>query len=97
MATAAPGGSDRLGETLLRDGILSREQLTQALVEQKATRQRLGYILVKLGFVPEIEVTQVLARQYRMPAVDLSRFDVDPKILKLVPGDLAAKGVVLPL
>jgi type IV pilus assembly protein PilB len=97
MATAAAGGSDRLGETLLRDGILSREQLTQALVEQKATRQRLGYILVKLGFVPEIEVTKVLARQYRMPAVDLSRFDVDPKILKLVPGDMAAKGVVLPL
>jgi type IV pilus assembly protein PilB len=97
LATAAAGGSDRLGETLLRDGILSREQLTQALVEQKATRQRLGYILVKLGFVPEIEVTKVLARQYRMPAVDLSRFDVDPKILKLVPGDMAAKGVVLPL
>ncbi|HEX6616465.1 MAG TPA: type IV-A pilus assembly ATPase PilB [Gemmatimonadales bacterium] len=97
MATAAAGGSDRLGETLLREGIISREQLTQALVEQKATRQRLGYIVVKLGLVPEIEVTKVLARQHRMPAVDLSRFDVDPKILKLVPGDMAAKGVVLPL
>ena len=97
MATAAAGGSDRLGETLLREGIVSREQLTQALVEQKATRQRLGYVLVKLGLVPEIEVTKVLARQHRMPAVDLSRFEVDPKILKLVPGDMAAKGVVLPL
>ncbi len=97
MATAAAGNSDRLGETLLRDGLLSREQLGQALVEQKATKQRLGYLLVKLGFVPELEVTKVLARQYRMPAVDLSRFDVDPKILKLVPGDMAAKGMVLPL
>jgi type IV pilus assembly protein PilB len=97
MATAAAGNSDRLGETLLRDGLLSREQLGQALVEQKATKQRLGYVLVKLGFVPELEVTKVLARQYRMPAVDLSRFDVDPKILKLVPGDMAAKGMVLPL
>ena len=97
MATAAAGANDRLGETLLRDGHLSREQLTQALVEQKASKQRLGYVLVKLGFVPELEITKVLARQFRMPAVDLSRFDVDPKILKLVPGDMATKGVVLPL
>jgi type IV pilus assembly protein PilB len=97
MATAAAGGSDRLGETLLRDGVLSREQLTQALVEQKASKQRLGFVLVKLGLVPELEITKVLARQFRMPAVDLSRFEVDPKILKLVPGDMATKGVVLPL
>jgi type IV pilus assembly protein PilB len=97
MATAAAGGSDRLGENLMRDGLLSREQLTQALAEQKASKQRLGFVLVKLGLVPEIEITKILARQYRMPAVDLSRFEVDPKILKLVPPDMAAKGVVLPL
>jgi type IV pilus assembly protein PilB len=97
MATAAAGGSDRLGDILLRDGLLSREQLAQALVEQKASKHRLGYILVKLGLVQELEITKILARQYRMPAVDLSRFDVDPKILKLVPSDMAAKGVVLPL
>jgi type IV pilus assembly protein PilB len=97
MATAAAGGSDRLGDILVRDGLLSREQLTQALVEQKASKHRLGYVLVKLGFVAELEITKILARQYRMPAVDLSRFDVDPKILKLVPSDMAAKGVVLPL
>src|SRR6476469_2109678 len=97
MATAAAGGSDRLGENLKRDGLLSREQLTQALAEQKASKQRLGFVLVKLGLVPEIEITKILARQHRMPAVDLSRFEVDPKILKLVPADMAAKGVVLPL
>ena len=98
MATAAAGGgSDRLGENLMRDGLLTREQLAQALAEQKASKQRLGFVLVKLGLVPEIEITKILARQHRMPAVDLSRFDVDPKILKLVPADMATKGVVLPL
>src|SRR5918993_5095808 len=98
MATAAAGSSgDRLGEVLLREGLLSREQLVQAMTEQKASKARLGYVLVKLGLVAELEITKVLARQYRMPAVDLSRFDVDPKILKLVPGDMASKGVVLPL
>jgi type IV pilus assembly protein PilB len=97
MATAAAGGSDRLGEILLRDGVLSREQLAQALAEQKATKHRLGYVLVNLVLVPELEIPKVIASQYRMPAVDLSRFEVDPKILKLVPSDMAAKGVVLPL
>src|SRR5947209_6677823 len=97
MATAAAGGSDRLGEILLRDGLVSREHLAQALAEQKASKHRLGYVLVKLGLVQELEITKVLARQYRMPAVDLSRFEVDPKILKLVPADVANKHTVLPL
>src|SRR3954447_22995751 len=96
MATAAAGG-DRLGEILLREGLVTREQLAQALAEQKNTKHRLGYVLVKLGLVQELEITKVLARQYRMPAVDLSRFDVDPKIIKLVPADMATKSVVLPL
>ena len=58
---------------------------------------RLGYTLVKLGFIEETEVTKMLARQYRMPAVDLSRFEVDPKILKLIPPDVAQRHTVLPL
>jgi type IV pilus assembly protein PilB len=96
MATAAAGG-DRLGEILLREGLVTREQLAQALAEQKNTKHRLGYCLVKLGLVQELEITKVLARQYRMPAVDLTRFEVDPKIIKLVPADMATKSVVLPL
>jgi type IV pilus assembly protein PilB len=96
MATAAAGG-DRLGEILLREGLVTREQLAQALTEQKNSKHRLGYVLVKLGLVQELEITKVLARQYRMPAVDLTRFEVDPKILKLVPAEMATKSVVLPL
>src|SRR5436190_13519708 len=95
-ATAAVT-SDRLGEILLREGLITQDQLKKALLEQKNTGMRLGYTLVKLGFVEETEISKMLARQYRMPAVDLSRFEVDPKILKLVPGDMASKGVVLPL
>jgi type IV pilus assembly protein PilB len=97
MATAAAGGNDRLGDILMRDGLITREQLATALAEQKSSGHRLGYVLVKLGLVQELEVTKVLARQYRMPAVDLTRFEVDPKILKLVPSDFALKHVVLAL
>jgi type IV pilus assembly protein PilB len=97
MATAAAGSNDRLGDILIREGLITRDQLTAALAEQKSSGHRLGYVLVKLGLVQELEVTKILARQYRMPAVDLARFEVDPKILKLVPADFTLKHVVLPL
>src|SRR2546428_12569833 len=92
---AAP--SDKLGEILLREGLIPQDQLKKALLEQKNTGMRLGYTLVKLGFVEEPEIPKMLARQYRMPAVDLSRFEVDPKIIKLMPPDIAVKHTVLPL
>ena len=97
MATAAAGGNERLGDILVRDGLITKEQLTAALAEQKTSGHRLGYVLVKLGIIQELEVTKVLAKQYRMPAVDLSRFEVDVKILKLVPAEIAVKKTVLPL
>ena len=97
MATAAAGGNERLGDILVRDGLISKEQLNSALAEQKTSGHRLGYVLVKLGIIQELEVTKVLAKQYRMPAVDLSRFEVDPKIIKLIPANVAQKHLVLPL
>jgi type IV pilus assembly protein PilB len=95
-ATAA-AAQDKLGEILLREGLITQEQLRKALLEQKNSGMRLGYTLVKLGFIEETEVSKMLARQYRMPAVDLSRFEVDAKILKLIPPDIATKHTVLPL
>jgi len=96
MATAA-ASSERLGDILIGEGLITRDQLAAALAEQKSSGHRLGYVLVKLGLVQEIEVTKVIGRQYRMPAVDLSRFEVDPKIVKMIPSDFALKNVVLPL
>jgi type IV pilus assembly protein PilB len=88
---------ERLGDLLVREKLITREQLDKALQEQKQSGTRVGYNLVKLGFIPETELTKILARQYKMPAVDLSRFEVDPRIAKLVPADLALKHLVLPL
>jgi type IV pilus assembly protein PilB len=88
---------ERLGDLLVREKLITREQLDKALQEQKQSGTRVGYNLVKLGFIAETELTKILARQYKMPAVDLSRFEVDPRIAKLVPADLAMKHLVLPL
>jgi len=95
---AAPVATqDRIGEVLLREGLISKEQLSRALQEQTQSGMRLGYCLVKLGYIDENELTKLVARQHRMPAVDLARFEVDQRILKLVPSDLATKHIILPL
>ncbi len=96
MVTSVVSGL-RIGDLLVREGLISKEQLEQALIEQRGSGARLGYVLVKMGFVLEIEITKMLARQYHVPAVDLSRFEVDGKIIKLVPPDVALKHTVLPL
>lgn len=102
-ATAAPTTPplgpprERLGELLVREGLVTRDALARAVHEQQHTGHRLGWCLVKTGAIAETELTKTLARQFRMPAVDLSRFEADPRVLKLVPGDLAVRHLVLPL
>ena len=93
-ATAA---ADRIGDILVREGLVSREQLNAALTDAKANNTRIGYSLIKLGFIEETEFTRTLARQYRVPAVDLEKVNIDPKMIRLVPADLAHKHLVLPL
>src|SRR5262245_60870974 len=96
MAAPAPSAL-RIGDLLIKEGLITKEQLDQALLEQKQNGTRVGYNLVKLGFVPEVELTKMLAKQFKLPAVDLAKFAVDPKIVKLIPGELAVKHLVLPL
>jgi type IV pilus assembly protein PilB len=98
LAMAAPAAQTvRIGDLLIKEGMITKEQLDQALLEQKQNGTRVGYNLVKLGFIPEVELTKMLAKQYKIPAVDLSKFEVDPKIVKLIPGEMAVKNLVLPL
>jgi type IV pilus assembly protein PilB len=97
MSTAAAASSERIGELLVREGMISKEQLDKALQEQRQNGTRVGYNLVKLGFIQELELTKMLAKQYKMAAVDLSQFQVDPKLVKLIPTDIAVKNLVLPL
>ena len=96
MATAA-AQPNRLGDLLVKEGLITRDQLKQALQEQRSSGMRLGYALVKLGIIQELEITKMLARQYRVPAVDLAKFKVEEKIIKLIPSDVAVKHHVLPL
>ena len=96
MATISLG-SLQIGELLLREGLISREDLDQALQQQKETGTRLGFALVTSGALSEADLTRVLSMQYHVPAVELSETEIDPKILRLVPADFASKHLILPL
>src|SRR5262245_14432351 len=96
-APAAASAPERLTDLLVREGHITREQLDKAQREQKSNGATVAYHLVKLGFMKEVDLVKVIARQSRMPAVDLSKFEVDQRIVKLVPADLAIKHLVLPL
>jgi type IV pilus assembly protein PilB len=87
----------RLGDLFVKEGLITEQQLQEGLAEAKTSGFRIGYALVHLGFVAEEELTRMLAKQYRVPAVDLEKVSVDPKILKLVPSNVAQKHLVLPL
>ena len=97
MTAPAAKNSPRIGDLLLREGLITQDQLNKALQEQRNNGTRVGYNLVKLGYVKETDLTRMLARQHKMPAVDLTKFQVDPRIAKLIPGELAIKHSVLPL
>jgi type IV pilus assembly protein PilB len=87
----------KLGEILLKENLISPDQLKQALEHQKANGGRLGNTLVKLGFMSDDEVTAVLSHQYGVPSINLDYFEVDPGVTKLIPMDTALKFQVLPL
>src|SRR5438309_9669290 len=89
--------SQRLGDLLVREKIISAEQLAQALKKQKETSGRLGSVLVKLGFLNDEEVTNFLSRQYGVPAINLQFFEIDPNVVKLIPQETARKHQILPL
>jgi len=98
-ATVAPvaQSAERIGALLVSEGLITREQLAQALQEQRSSGGRLGYTIVKLGMVDELTLTRLLARQYKIPAVDLTKSDIDPALVRLVPAEIAIQHLVLPL
>ncbi len=97
MAAPPAPQTERIPELLLREGYVTREQLERAVREGKSNNLGVTYNLIKTGAIDELELTKIIARVARMPAVDLSKFEVDTRIIKLVPADIATKHLVLPL
>src|ERR1700756_3930046 len=91
--------SQRLGDLLVKEKIITSDQLDRALKAQReqGPNSRLGSTLVHLGFVSDEEVTNFLSRQYGVPAINLQYFEIDSTVVKLVPEDTAKRYQILPL
>jgi len=87
----------RIGELLLKEKLITPEQLQQALNQQKANGGKLGYNLVKMGFIKDEQITALLSKQYGVPSINLAQFKIDPTIVKLVPTETARKYQIIPL
>src|SRR5204862_1316024 len=87
----------RIGELLLKEKRITPDQLQQALNHQKANGGKLGFNLVKMGFVKDEEITALLSKQYGVPSINLTQFEIDPAVIKLIPADTAQKYQIVPL
>jgi type IV pilus assembly protein PilB len=89
--------TNRLGELLVREKLISLQQLRQAQEEQRKSGNNLGYALAKLGYISDGEITNFLSTQYRVPAVNLDEYEVDAELAKLVSKEVCAKHKIVPL
>src|SRR5919204_5525264 len=89
--------SGRLGELLVRENLISLQQLQRAQEQQRKSGGRIGSLLVKQGAIAEADLTNFLSKQYGVPAITLTDFDVDDEVIKLVPKAIAEKHQVVPV
>jgi type IV pilus assembly protein PilB len=89
--------SVRLGELLTKAGLITQDQLKEALKVQKESGGKLGETLIKLSFVAEEDITECLSQQFGVPSINLQHFEIDASVIKLIPADVARKYNILPV
>ena len=89
--------NERIGELLVKENLLSAEQLTKAREQAASRGQRLGSQITQLGFLDEEELTEFVAKQYGVPSINLDDFEIDPEVVQLIPQEVAQKHNVVPV
>lgn len=87
----------KLGQILIKSGVLSEEQLSDALIKQKATHLRLGEILLESNYITEMEMIHSLTQQLSIPYVDLSTIQIDGTLCSTIPENMAQSHLIVPL
>jgi type IV pilus assembly protein PilB len=88
---------NRLGELLVREKLISLQQLRQAQEEQRKSGTNLGNALARLGYISDEKITSFLSAQYRVPAINLDEYELDPDVVRLVPKEICQKHRIIPL
>jgi len=89
--------NERIGELLVKENLLSAEQLRKAREETRAKGGRLGAQITQLGFLDENELTDFVAKQYGVPSINLDEFEIEPAVIQLIPEEVAVKHTVIPV
>lgn len=87
----------KLGQILIDAGLVTEDQLKEALEQQRKQGGKIGYNLVKLGYVKEEDITNFLSEQYDVPAINLRHFEIDESVIKLIPSEVAQKYLIIPV
>src|SRR5687767_14883863 len=87
----------RLGELLVRENMISVQQLQKAEEAQRKEGSRLGSSLIKLGLIQENELLNFISKQYHVPTINLDDFEIDAEVIKLIPEDVSRKHQVIPV
>lgn len=89
--------STRLGELLVKERMITPLQLKKAMEQQRSSGGRLGHELTRLGYIDENELTGFLSKQYGVPSINLSDFEIDSEVLKLLPKEVVTRHQVVPI
>ncbi len=87
----------KLGELLIKQGMISEDMLHQALEEQKKDGSRLGSVLIKMGILTEVDLLKTLSKHFGVQSIDLKSAELTDSVLKLIPSELAGKYLVVPV
>jgi type IV pilus assembly protein PilB len=89
--------NEQIGELLVKENLLTAEQLRKARDDARAQGSRLGAQITKLGFLDENDLTDFVAKQYGVPSIDLEEFEIEQAVIQLIPEDVATKHTVIPV
>ncbi len=89
--------NDKIGELLVKENLLTAEQLRQARDDARVKGSRLGAQITQLGYLDENDLTDFVAKQYGVPSIDLEEFDIDAAVIRLIPEEVAIKHTVIPV
>ncbi|HNY28509.1 MAG TPA: type IV-A pilus assembly ATPase PilB [Candidatus Sumerlaeota bacterium] len=91
------GKRERLGDLLLKKGAITSENLKTALSYQRSTKEKLGLILLEMGVTSEEDLAEALGFQFDLPFVMVSKEEVEPQALSIIPREVALKHQILPM
>lgn len=87
----------KIGEILVKQGLLKSDQLAVAVEEQKKSGHKLTTAIIQLGFLKENQILRALEKHFAVPGVEVNTFEIDQSVISLIPKDVCEKNTLIPL